>query len=127
MAELTKTQLQAAEERAALHSLADDEVALQTSDTMPTRLKIRGTELESAGNPVHGATYTFTRKQVNQALERWGTEQAPRARRGRPARSGDRRTTRRGAQNAQAAPDATPQRAAQTRGGGGSASDAEAK
>jgi hypothetical protein len=74
MAELTKAQLKAAADRAGELSLAEEDVALQTSDTMPERLKIKGSELETAGTEVHGAVYSFTRKDVETALERWGSQ-----------------------------------------------------
>lgn len=72
MAELTKQELQAAEDRAEGYSLADDDVALQTSNTMPERFSIKGQELQTAGSEQHGPVFSFTRKQVRQALDSWG-------------------------------------------------------
>jgi hypothetical protein len=71
MAELTREQLEAAEERAATHSLSDADVALQTSDTLPEGVKVEPTRLDTAGSDQHGAVYSFTRGQVIEALDGW--------------------------------------------------------
>jgi hypothetical protein len=99
MPELTKAELEQVETRAATVSLQDDDVALITAATMPERLGIKGTEVPTAGADQHGATYSYTRRQVNQALEGWSAKGGQRAvRRGRTPRAGDRRTSgRRGA------------------------------
>lgn len=94
MPELTKTELQQVEDKAALASLQDDDVALITAATMPEGLGIKGAEVPSAGADQHGATYSYTRKQVNQALESWGTKGGAGRRRGRTPRAGDRRVAR---------------------------------
>jgi hypothetical protein len=104
MAELTKSELEAAEARAAEHSLQDDDVILTTANTMPERLGVKGAELDTAGSAAHGATYAYTRKQVNQALEAWSG--GGRASRGRPPRAGDTRTAR---TQGRAAADAPPE------------------
>lgn len=91
MAELTRTQLTAAAERAAGLSLADQDVALQTSDSMPERLGVNGATLDTAGAEQHGPVYSFTRKDVETALERWSTASSGRRRSpGRPKGSGTR-------------------------------------
>jgi hypothetical protein len=71
MAELTREQLEAAEERAATHSLSDADVALQTSDTLPEGVDVEPAKLDTAGSDQHGAVYSFTRGQVIAALEGW--------------------------------------------------------
>jgi hypothetical protein len=71
MAELTREQLEAAEERAAAHSLSDADVALQTSDTLPDGVDVEPARLDTAGSDQHGAVYSFTRGQVIEALEGW--------------------------------------------------------
>jgi len=72
MAELTKTELQAAAARAADLSLADDDVALQTANEPPD--SVRATKLDTAGSDEHGAIYSLTRAQVDKALDAWGSE-----------------------------------------------------
>jgi hypothetical protein len=71
MAELTKEQLEAAEERAATYSLSDADVALQTSDTLPEGVDVEPAKLDTAGSDQHGAVYSFTRGQVIAALDNW--------------------------------------------------------
>jgi hypothetical protein len=83
MAELTRTQLKAAADRATELSLADDDVALQTADTMPEGLGVRGERLDTAGSDQHGPVYSFTRKQVDKALDAWPEREASRSSSGR--------------------------------------------
>jgi hypothetical protein len=71
MAELTREQLEAAEERAATYSLSDADVALQTSDTLPEGVEVEPARLDTAGSDQHGAVYSFTRGQVIEALDGW--------------------------------------------------------
>lgn len=92
MAELTKTQLKAAADRAGELSLADDDVALITSDAMPKGAGVRGAQLDTAGSEQHGPVYSFTRKQVDKALANFGPDKDT-------AASGTRRSGRRSAGN----------------------------
>jgi hypothetical protein len=91
MAELTRKQLKAAADRASELTLADDDVALITSDTMPEGVGVRGKTLDTAGSDAHGPVYSFTRKQVDKALTGMGKDSDQDA--DAPARSSRRRAS----------------------------------
>ena len=69
MAQLTKAELSAAAARAAELSLAADDVAIQTANEPPEGVK--ATTVGTAGSDTHGAIYSLTRKQVDDALDNW--------------------------------------------------------
>lgn len=95
MAELSKEVVDQSLARIEQYSLGDDEVALSTSATLPTGVKVKGEEVTTAGTDVHGPVVNYTSKQVRQIAEQWGSK-------GRRSRAGngrrrtaatDRRTT----------------------------------
>jgi hypothetical protein len=91
MAELTKDQVDQSLARVERFALGDDDVALQTSATLPASVKVKGQVLDTAGNDQHDPTVSYTTKQVRQIAEQWGSRGSGRGGRrsgaGRPRRS----------------------------------------